>query len=391
MATSNNTPSLRRRLSLSPIITSWSPRALLRRRNSTPPQPATVSPVLSLITASGQHTQLKTPATEPLTACCATCEEGADKGLKHDWEPQYSQRIQDKQKVRQLERELGLQPLRSALGPDPFPTEADDAASQATTEVEGSEETAGTSYSSVASPLMATPVDAYFAAQPGSAQLSSTTSGELEPVREADEYKRTSFGSVIDTNLLASLASPTSPSSPSTPSPYQAVWLCSRPSRTPTPVSATPGSMRKNKSPVVRSYSTARLAQAFDDQGRVICLSTHSEKVIHASRVCSPLPSPATFRASELPRAMSDADIQQLGNRKVDSRPVPHRAMTSLAIGSLETRFGPTEFGQDTEDDEYPQIKIKRRNSETGWRTPPSAFGSLKRKSVRAWNEYIRV
>nr|ODN88719.1 hypothetical protein L203_02732 [Cryptococcus depauperatus CBS 7841] len=72
--------------------------------------------------------------------------------------------------------------------------------------------------------------------------------------------------------------------------PCQKVWLCSHP-KTPTlppsaivekphrPMSRS-ASARKNAPMVIRATSTGRLATEFDQEGRVVCLSNHSHRVL---------------------------------------------------------------------------------------------------------------
>ncbi|ODN97211.1 hypothetical protein I350_08191 [Cryptococcus amylolentus CBS 6273] len=88
-----------------------------------------------------------------------------------------------------------------------------------------------------------------------------------------------------------------SPVSPTTPC-AQSVWLCSPPRRHPTPPSSAPpnsfvapsqppttASTRKNRPIVVRAMSTGRLAREFDQDGRVVCMSNHSDRVLQNTAV----------------------------------------------------------------------------------------------------------
>jgi hypothetical protein len=68
----------------------------------------------------------------------------------------------------------------------------------------------------------------------------------------------------------------------------KSVWLCSKPPLSP-PTSPTDTSMARRKFGgrplVVRAMSTGRLASEFDDQGRVMCLSNHCERVLKSSSI----------------------------------------------------------------------------------------------------------
>jgi len=88
------------------------------------------------------------------------------------------------------------------------------------------------------------------------------------------------------------------------------VWLCSKPTTSP-PTSPTDLSNARRKPAtrplVVRAMSTGRLASEFDEEGRVICLSNHCERVLKARASMSPAPSP--IRAgNHLSRSMSNQD-----------------------------------------------------------------------------------
>jgi hypothetical protein len=90
----------------------------------------------------------------------------------------------------------------------------------------------------------------------------------------------------------------------------KSIWLCSKPTTSP-PTSPTDISNARRKPGgrplVVRAMSTGRLASEFDEEGRVICLSNHCERVLKARAYMSPAPSP--IRAgNHLSRSMSNQD-----------------------------------------------------------------------------------
>jgi len=104
----------------------------------------------------------------------------------------------------------------------------------------------------------------------------------------------------------------------------KSIWLCSKPTTSP-PISPTDVSLarrRPGSSPlVVRAMSTGRLASEFDEEGRVICLSNHCERVLKARASMSPAPS--RIRAgNHLSRSMSNQD-------QPPTRPQVIRARTS--------------------------------------------------------------
>jgi hypothetical protein len=90
----------------------------------------------------------------------------------------------------------------------------------------------------------------------------------------------------------------------------KSIWLCSKPTTSP-PTSPTDPSNARRKAGsrplVIRAMSTGRLASEFDEEGRVICLSNHCERVLKARASMSPAPSP--IRAgNHLSRSMSNQD-----------------------------------------------------------------------------------
>ncbi|ODO02086.1 hypothetical protein L198_02817 [Cryptococcus wingfieldii CBS 7118] len=101
-------------------------------------------------------------------------------------------------------------------------------------------------------------------------------------------------GHVSPNPLSGETLSPVSPTMPCA----QSVWLCSPPRRHPTPPSSAPpssfvapskppttASTRKNRPIVVRAMSTGRLAREFDQDGRVVCMSNHSNRVLQNTAV----------------------------------------------------------------------------------------------------------
>jgi hypothetical protein len=92
----------------------------------------------------------------------------------------------------------------------------------------------------------------------------------------------------------------------------KSVWLCSKPALSP-PGSPTDyvrgGRMSASRPLVIRSMSTGRLASEFDDQGRVMCLSNHCERVLKSRTPTSPAPS-AYRSENDLLRSMSSQERQ---------------------------------------------------------------------------------
>lgn len=138
------------------------------------------------------------------------------------------------------------------------------------------------------------------------------------------------------------------PSSPTVA--HQGVWLCSPPPKSPIELPALPDSPHisrpmgqdgleivrslsdfgiqappyqhpssryppvttKKKRPfVTRSMSTGRLAHEFDSEGRIICLSAHSDRVLQVRnkpRSSIPTPSSPVIREEEVPRSFNRPD-----------------------------------------------------------------------------------
>ncbi|WVR03555.1 hypothetical protein IAU60_000547 [Kwoniella sp. DSM 27419] len=114
-----------------------------------------------------------------------------------------------------------------------------------------------------------------------------------------------STSTMLDEDDLDS--APASPSVSSTSSLGTGVWLCSRPSRftapcaSPDPVSSEfrstscpltlPSALRVRRSSrplIVRTVSTGRLATEYDDQGRIMCMSNHSDRMLKPSPTVAP-------------------------------------------------------------------------------------------------------
>jgi hypothetical protein len=93
----------------------------------------------------------------------------------------------------------------------------------------------------------------------------------------------------------------------------KSIWLCSKPPTSPptSPTDLFNARRRSGSRPlVVRAMSTGRLASEFDDEGRVICLSNHCERVLKARASMSPAPSPIRT-GNHLTGSMSNQDQAQ--------------------------------------------------------------------------------
>lgn len=124
---------------------------------------------------------------------------------------------------------------------------------------------------------------------------------------------------------LQGLATPKSASSG-----QRGVWLCSKPqmSSPSSPVDENGNRRRSIGRPlVVRAMSTGRLATEFDDEGRIISLSSHCERVLKA-RAVKPLPPPVE-EGEELRRSVSVADAVS------PTRKSFNRSQTANNLGSL--------------------------------------------------------
>jgi hypothetical protein len=102
----------------------------------------------------------------------------------------------------------------------------------------------------------------------------------------------------------------------------KSVWLCSKPPLSP-PGSPTALAHARRKSEtrplVVRAMSTGRLGSETDDEGRVLCLSNHCERVLKARASMSPAPSP-TKDCHHLARSVSNQDRLQPKRQVLRSR-----------------------------------------------------------------------
>lgn len=135
----------------------------------------------------------------------------------------------------------------------------------------------------------------------------STSVCDLDTLQERKiAENKTSEGKTSEDEIL--MASPDS----AIRTPCKDVWLCSKPTRSSTsppsaeisslttPASPRPhlvpgiitppsqGAAKRNRQFVTRAMSTGRIAREFDEEGRIVCLSSHSERVLWAKQVHLP-------------------------------------------------------------------------------------------------------
>jgi hypothetical protein len=92
----------------------------------------------------------------------------------------------------------------------------------------------------------------------------------------------------------------------------KSVWLCSKPPLSPpgSPTEHIHGSRKSASRPlVIRAMSTGRLASEFDDQGRVMCLSNHCERVLKGRSSMPPAPG-SCRNENIMTRSVSNQDRQ---------------------------------------------------------------------------------
>lgn len=126
------------------------------------------------------------------------------------------------------------------------------------------------------------------------------------------------------------------------------VWICSKPqsSNPSSPIDEDKTRRRSVGRPlVVRSMSTGRLAHEFDEEGRVVSLSTHCERVLKGRLMASP-PSPL-HEGDELRRTISAATpmtpprhgISRAQTASNVALPLPNRRRSEAGFKKVES-FG---------------------------------------------------
>ncbi|WVW81901.1 hypothetical protein I302_103900 [Kwoniella bestiolae CBS 10118] len=109
----------------------------------------------------------------------------------------------------------------------------------------------------------------------------SSFADDLTALSEVDESQH------HDVSFITPSCEPITPTSPN-PKSCAGIWLCSPPS-IPSTEKTCPITLRTSSPPitktrtrplVVRSMSTGRLASEFDEEGRIICLSGHSDRIL---------------------------------------------------------------------------------------------------------------
>ncbi|WRT63749.1 uncharacterized protein IL334_000674 [Kwoniella shivajii] len=168
--------------------------------------------------------------------------------------------------------------------------------------------------------------------------------------------------------------------SPITPKSCSGIWLCSRPSPSPStkgvdrPAYTAPRSSRsvsrcKNKPLVVRSTSTGRLASEFDEDGRVMCLSGHSDRVLRPVPDASRPPSLTSHSTPALIRAKSYQSSKSTPTSPIEKPSIhPVRTISEFGSQSSTERLVATS-----------SLLLTRTNSFGSWRKKAWQVG----KSVR--------
>ncbi|WWD09018.1 hypothetical protein V865_007138 [Kwoniella europaea PYCC6329] len=287
--TKKERPGLNRRLSLSGLINLPLPspptklKALARRlSNSSPPSQILSSkkstPASPIITSSSPPIAKRTSTTMPTVSpivppspSCADC----NPHIKHFW----TSEIEDLSKVDEKEiLNSSKIALSSSYSSSTFTALDEDTVYQSSIPTGATLQNQPTN--TRRTPLMS---------------RNSSFADDLTALSEVDESQH------HDISFITPDCEPITPTSPNTKS-CSGIWLCSPPTvpsienTCPTTPGLTSRAMTRTKTRplVVRSMSTGRLASEFDEDGRVICLSGHSERVLRPS--ISPPPSFRSIR-----------------------------------------------------------------------------------------------
>ncbi|OCF59559.1 hypothetical protein L486_02226 [Kwoniella mangroviensis CBS 10435] len=211
----------------------------------------------------------------------------------------------------------------------------------------------------------------------------SSFADDLTALSEVDESQH------HDLSFITPTCEPITPTSPNSRS-CSGIWLCSPPTvpfienTCPTTPRLTSRPMTKTKTRplVVRSMSTGRLASEFDGDGRVICLSGHSERVLRPS--VSPPPSfrsiqPTITTYQSTPNTipgLSRSKSYQASRTSLKSKSNPSSPIdrpSSTAIPPLPIR-SLSEFGKQSSTDRlvsFPPVEtpsLTRTGSMGSWR-----------------------
>ncbi|OCF36334.1 hypothetical protein I316_02209 [Kwoniella heveanensis BCC8398] len=197
---------------------------------------------------------------------------------------------------------------------------------------------------------------------------------------------------------------PTSASAPPSPVAQSAkvcngIWLCSRPPRSSCPTQATQVSptltvtnalplQKVNRPLVVRSMSTGRLASEFDDDGRVICLSVHSDRVLKPS-VSPPPPSSRSGQCWMGPGSRSTPGLlrsqtYQASKRSHTSPSEPSLNKLGLPAQASRTR---SDFGKQSSTERLVRVP----SSPASTMSRAVSIGSWKRKAWQMNSRSVRV
>ncbi|WVQ93614.1 hypothetical protein IAU59_000689 [Kwoniella sp. CBS 9459] len=211
----------------------------------------------------------------------------------------------------------------------------------------------------------------------------------LSEVDESEHYDRS--------YIRTSASAPTSPVAQSTKV-CTGVWLCSRPPRASCPIQARQVSptltvtnplppKKVNRPLVVRSMSTGRLAREFDDQGRVICLSVHSDRVLGPSVS----PPPPTSRKQCWLSVGSRSTPGLLGSNTYQT---PRRVPTSPSVAPLN-KLGlpaqPVRTISNSSKQSSTERLVRVPSSSASTLSRATSIGSWKKKAWQLNNRSVRV
>lgn len=165
---------------------------------------------------------------------------------------------------------------------------------------------------------------------------------DTQPTRdiEAPDGEKEVLREVEANSASANASRPRTPNSASTSA--KGVWLCSKPpSSTPSSPIDENGKRRRSvgRPLVVRAMSTGRLASEFDEEGRVICLSNHCQRVLKGRPALAALPSPLE-EGEELKRSVSVAEAITLPRVGITRSQTSNNVVTPTAYRRRSVEAG---------------------------------------------------
>ncbi|ORY22631.1 hypothetical protein BCR39DRAFT_551231 [Naematelia encephala] len=132
---------------------------------------------------------------------------------------------------------------------------------------------------------------------------------------------------------------------PHSSKPCQKVWLCSPP-RLASPSSPRVKPKSTSRRPfITRSTSTGRLGHEFDQEGRIICISVHSERVLNRAIEYTEIPKLSRSMSAQYETISKNKEMERDNVKEMEKgslnwprgRKLPKRSLTTGIIEGIKT------------------------------------------------------